>query len=399
MASSRFAAELREELPKLVKDRVITKLQATRIAGRYASDHGSKIVGIIATFGAVLVALGVLTLVAMNWEDIPRAWRVAALFLATFGTAGAGHWLRSTNRFPRVGSSLVFLGCALFGVTLVLIAQMYHLSLSSGSWLLVWLVAIAPLAYLARSKSALALSLLVLSAWIAYRVSRLGDAGAWNEIEGVFRIWPLTVSIFLSYGAVLWGAADLHERYAVTRDFAATYRIVGAFLMLLNAYFLTYRWFTDGFWNATAFAALGTLPLLAVWVMAVIGAGAVAVKGRERTAVALAIGILSLGAAGIVTNPGFQGSSLFTPYSLIANIIMLALIVGTAALGIAWRARWLVNLAALFFAVDVVSRYFEFFSDRLSGGVFFIVTGVILILAAVAIEKARRAIIRIAEGG
>ena len=75
------------------------------------------------------------------------------------------------------------------------------------------------------------------------------------------------------------------------------------------------------------------------------------------------------------------------------NVLFLGLLIGTAVIGMKRKQAYLVNAAVVAFAIDIITRYFEFFYDRLFGAVFFIVTGVILVLLAISMERLRRKLV------
>ena len=56
------------------------------------------------------------------------------------------------------------------------------------------------------------------------------------------------------------------------------------------------------------------------------------------------------------------------------------------------REGW-VNLGILCIATNIVSRYFDLFGSMLEGGVFFIVTGVLVTGVGIYLEKKRRSLV------
>jgi uncharacterized membrane protein len=53
------------------------------------------------------------------------------------------------------------------------------------------------------------------------------------------------------------------------------------------------------------------------------------------------------------------------------------------------REGW-VNLALAFIAVNIVTRYFDLFGTMMEGGVFFVVSGVIVLTLGIYLERKRR---------
>src|SRR3989344_4434075 len=87
---------------------------------------------IVATIGAILIAVGVAWLIALNWSDIPSALKVVILVFFTALAYVAGVMLRIHN-YGKIGESLLFLGALLYTLSIYLIAQIFSLSTSMQS--------------------------------------------------------------------------------------------------------------------------------------------------------------------------------------------------------------------------------------------------------------------------
>src|SRR6184192_92824 len=102
------------------------------------------------------------------------------------GRLGAALWIQWTGRpYPRFAEALHFLGAGLFVGGLALVGQIYHLPANPPRAMLVWLVAIAPLAVLLRSPAISGLG--ILAAWL------------WLHFEAANSDSPVHVSGFTSY--------------------------------------------------------------------------------------------------------------------------------------------------------------------------------------------------------
>src|SRR3989344_4397338 len=124
---------------------------------------------IVATIGAVLIALGIAWLIAFNWADMPSAIKVLILVLATAGAYTAGVLLR-VNDYGKIGGSLLVLGALLYTLSIFLIAQIFHLatSLQSNAFLLLlaW-VGIVLAAYTFDSSPSLIIALAEFLIWVS----------------------------------------------------------------------------------------------------------------------------------------------------------------------------------------------------------------------------------------
>lgn len=130
---------------------------------------------LVTLFGAVFIGIGVIFLIASNWQEIPKFVRTGALLLLTIGTMWAGYFLSyEKGKYPVLGKSLIVLASILWGATLALIAQIYNLS-SDGSWviLILWAVPLLPLAYFLENEYIYILATVILGIWnISFSVGK-----------------------------------------------------------------------------------------------------------------------------------------------------------------------------------------------------------------------------------
>ena len=63
-------------------------------------------------------------------------------------------------------------------------------------------------------------------------------------------------------------------------------------------------------------------------------------------------------------------------------------------LGIAWESPVFLNTSLVFFAVNLYTRFYEYFWDAMPKSLFFIVGGAALILGGVWVERMRRRVVR-----
>lgn len=77
-------SKIRDELPELVKNRVISEETALRIRNFYSSqksDANTKLFTVFGVFGALLIGLGIILILAHNWDDFSRSLKVVLAFL------------------------------------------------------------------------------------------------------------------------------------------------------------------------------------------------------------------------------------------------------------------------------------------------------------------------------
>lgn len=146
---------LLKELPALEREGLITAEQAVRIRARYANapDHGSdRMLLIFSLLGSLLVGLGIILIVAHNWDDFSRTARTLLAFLPVLlgqGLVAFTLLRRASSVAWREGSS-VLLACGLCACV-ALISQIYHISGDLSGYLLTCSLLILPLLYLPGS--------------------------------------------------------------------------------------------------------------------------------------------------------------------------------------------------------------------------------------------------------
>jgi uncharacterized membrane protein len=85
-----------------------------------------------------------------------------------------------------------------------------------------------------------------------------------------------------------------------------------------------------------------------------------------------------------------------TPHSRELWFILLLTLLTSAGvyLGIAWESPVFLNTSLVFLAVNLYTRFYEYFWDAMPKSLFFIVGGATLMLGGVWVERMRRRLIR-----
>lgn len=310
----------------------------------------------LALMAGLLVSAALLSLVAANWDQIGRPFRVAFLVALIWGSLLAGGWRLSVGD-GAVGHSLVLVGAVAFGVTILLFGQMYYLIGETWQGLLIWLGGAILAAVALRSVPSLMLGLgLILfliidagtdddaKAWIILGVGFLALLVAWvlaqrwnsqpvrHGVVLVKMVWLVVLMIQLEsddwFGLVL--AAGGLATYAVsTRLPALTQRYTG-FGAALPGYGLAIavgglilQQINDGVLSEVNPLAMAPLVRESTWALAAIALAAWCVldRGASNTGVrwtayvgfalatltlAVSVGIDQLGTAGILLLAGLM---------------------------------------------------------------------------------------------
>jgi len=127
----RFARTLARLLPQWQEEGLVSREAAETLAERYGArgDGSRTLVAVIQLIGATLISLGVISFVSYNWDALGRWTKVAMLFGLMLACHAAGwHLWISTGKRPGLGHALILLGTGVFGASIGLLSQIFHIS-------------------------------------------------------------------------------------------------------------------------------------------------------------------------------------------------------------------------------------------------------------------------------
>jgi uncharacterized membrane protein len=181
---------LRRDLERWQQSGWVTEAGARAIRAEIeaASSHLS-LANVLAILAAVLLCFGAMTFVAANWQDMPRLARLGLLTALLWGSYGAAGWLQRRH-LDGFAEAAILLGCGIFGASIMLIAQMYHIEGNPPDAVLWWGIGTALAALALRSNPAFCLAILLAGLW-----------GAWETVMRGAVFWPY----LLAWGALFAG--------------------------------------------------------------------------------------------------------------------------------------------------------------------------------------------------
>jgi uncharacterized membrane protein len=143
------------ELPALLKANVISEETAQKIKEYYTKDgdeNQNKLFMIFGILGAILSGLGIILILAHNWDDLSNTTKSIISFLPLLiGQLFCSYSIlkKSENPVWRE-SSAVFLFFGI-GASISLIAQVYNIPGDVNSFIITWMLLSLPLVYLLRT--------------------------------------------------------------------------------------------------------------------------------------------------------------------------------------------------------------------------------------------------------
>ncbi len=221
-------SKLRQEVSKLVEAQVISPQVADDIRNYYDSKNDTspnRLFAIFGVLGSLLVGLGLILILAHNWDDFSRTTKTIWAFIPlVVGQFFVGYSLFKKKGVAWKETSATFLFFAI-GASIALVSQIYNIPGSMPSFLLTWIVLVAPLIYLLKSQAAALLYVIFITAY-ACNVGYFNNDSPWwylimllwivphyykqlkkfpsENLTSIFH-WILPASVLIALGAFVSG--------------------------------------------------------------------------------------------------------------------------------------------------------------------------------------------------
>jgi len=380
------------DIEKIHAAGLITAEQRDQIIAHFGlKDEGGKFLVIVSFIGAVLVAAGIALLIGAHWDEIPRGVKLFGGLALMLGAHGAGWWLRSARKnYPKTGEALHFAGSLLFLANIALVGQIYNLSSRPANAFLLWWLGIAALPWLLRSATQFALLLLGIGIWFGVEINDATSLIRFDDEHQVL-LYALLGLVFTGFGFML--------RKSSNKDFSGVAETFGLLVFAIFSYPLTWAGFLS--WgNRSAELNHWILPALGALTALLVALGcrnltSLPKQWRATWGATLVGAVVLLVTANFVPSQNeWHWFGHMTPLNTVAAIVFFIYGLLQVQVGVQQRSRFLVNLAVIFVALDIIATYIGLFGSMAFTGMMFIVSGVFLILFAVFLEKKRRALMQ-----
>ncbi|HEU4402339.1 MAG TPA: DUF2157 domain-containing protein [Candidatus Polarisedimenticolia bacterium] len=402
-----FGTHLVREIETWVREGLVTAEQGERLAARYRmGGTPSRLIGVITLIGGGLIASGLALVIANNWERLSDWTKIVGLLLLMIGFYAGGFEARGRG-FARSGDALLMIGAALFLCGIALVAQIFHLNSRPPNGVLLWLVAIVPIAYMLRSGPILFLAILGTLAWITLEAGTpdsllyLGGSrnapGLWFIFDVLFGNWTGLMGLQVATGVALIAGGALHR--GAFKKFQRVFDMPGLLLFGAGLYWLTFLRHQHDFYGASLvrpvqpvllFAILGTVLAGLAWR----NYPALPPRTRDVQVGTLIVGIAFVLPPVLMDILGARDLLFGETYSLLLAIYLLGASIAFISAGVRWERPGWVNLGLCFVGLNIITRYFDLLGSRLEGGLLFISGGVLMLFIGVVLEKQRRRLMR-----
>jgi hypothetical protein len=341
---------------------------------------------ILGAIGGALVLAGVCLVISANWEAINAFWKIAGVMLLMVGAHVAGWRLgKDPGHHPRLGDVAFGLGAGFFLAGIALVSQIYHLDARPAGYVLCGWLGIAAVPWIVGSRSAQALSLATGLVWFALETT---TRSGWLRLGDDDEFWKLT-ALAVPVGIAVWCSGLALRRTGFSR-FASLHEGVGVLLTCVALYLLG---FLRHDWRAGSEASMIPAEPMAVvsllLMLALVAAWRRAAVELKPLLVWFALALIPV--AGVAAGWNLHdGGWLWSGLSWMA---LFALNIAMIRTGLAFgRVAW-VNFAVPCIGLNVFTRYFDLFGTMLEGGVFFVVTGTVMLAVVYYLERKRRGLV------
>jgi len=146
---------IQKDITELVKANVFSQETASKILDYYKkkeSNLSNRLFVVFGVLGAILVGLGIILIIAHNWDELSRLTKIIFAFipLVISQLFSAYTLLKKKNDTSWVEGSTVFLFFTI-GASISLVSQIYHIDGELSSFLLIWMLLILPMIYIMKS--------------------------------------------------------------------------------------------------------------------------------------------------------------------------------------------------------------------------------------------------------
>jgi uncharacterized membrane protein len=365
---------LKRKLQRWLEAGVIDDATRVRIETFEAAEHKPIVLYALGVLGGGTIALGIVSLIAANWQGIPDGVKLAGdLLIAACLAAGTYVSARRGG-----GWTTEVLVTILYGFTLAsfaLVGQIYQLTAPAYRTLLLWSATTLPLVLL--GSSAYLATLVSVALWLTYGsslaelVERLKESGVLGEDA----LLNLTAVLVFTFPFVFLLAARLPWLVRQRPSYSAALTALAWLAVLAGGFGLQLVWYEDLDYGETLSWAL----LVCGAVVAAVTAALPKLYPDSSPSARRALGIvLGFGWASLALGSAYtRGSADFL--GAILQVVWLALFAwAMLQLG---RATVFNTLTGLI-AVRILVVYFEVFGSLLSTGVGLISGGALTLLLA-----------------
>jgi uncharacterized membrane protein len=427
-APARFRKQLKDQLPILQSEGLITPEQANAISRKYeldslAAESTRTLLMVIYIVGVCLVGVGMISFVAAHWNAIAPEIKIVLIFSAMLAAHISGFYLwKISGKSPKLGHALTILGTLIFGANIGLVAQIFHIRENVYNGFAAWALGAILMAYALQSVPNAFLAIVTSFIWFCGTCGWRSNPALWYPLAAAVVFIPfacLCRSAFAFVFALL--SVGISLPIALTVSSSEAFGLIAATLIIGVASFSLGSIFfgTDKFkffpvpamicaCISTAFALYlcsffdfadevtsdmpdflaedpavlitsGTALVIAVLMLPL---GVKKILQQKPVLTMLAVTVVSLL---LIIVTAFTNNELIV--HVVANVLFMALAANILWASFHFHDRRLFWASVLMIALLILSRTIEYETDLLIKSAAFTASGIALIIAGVMFEK------------
>ncbi|AJD93357.1 hypothetical protein JMA_40390 (plasmid) [Jeotgalibacillus malaysiensis] len=189
----------RKEVRSFQESGVISSEQGERMLQQYeVKKEQSVFLRFVLMFGAILLGLGVLSFIASNWSEMSNGFKYFVLLSGMIGFFGVG-W-KFEEHSPKTARSLHIVGILVFGASIFLIGQMFHLGGDFYGAFLAWGIGSIGIGYVLKDRLIIIFSTIL---FMIYAIGFSGDNLKFPFVALVVLMGLVAINHRLGYSRVL----------------------------------------------------------------------------------------------------------------------------------------------------------------------------------------------------
>ena len=188
------------------------------------------------TIWGILIFLGVMSLIALNRDGIADSIKILLSISLTWIMYVIWYYLKYIKQQTMLGWSLLFISWLLVGATIFLIAQIYNMTVSNDTLLLLWILLILPLVYFLKQKEFYWLYMILLSSILVVFLTS-------HDFESRDR--RNVIALYQLFGALIIIIWYLHDRTRSDLELNKLYKSFWIWVFTISSFFFlgaTQRW-------------------------------------------------------------------------------------------------------------------------------------------------------------
>lgn len=114
-------------------------------------DHKEKATNMILVIGSVLVAAGIFSFIATNWQEMTDTVKVVLILAGVIIFNTSGWYMRNRTSLKKTGEALLLLGSLTYGGGIFLVAQIFNIRAEWPDGFMLWTLGALLFAYIVHS--------------------------------------------------------------------------------------------------------------------------------------------------------------------------------------------------------------------------------------------------------